>query len=47
MGVAGAFLLYHSGNLAASNSKIMAGRLLHASVLYLPVVLVIMVAAKK
>jgi protoheme IX farnesyltransferase len=47
MGVAGAFLLYHSGNLAASNSKIMASRLLHASVLYLPVVLVIMVAAKK
>jgi len=47
MGVAGAFLLYHSGNLAASNSKIMASRLLHASVLYLPVVLGIMVAAKK
>jgi protoheme IX farnesyltransferase len=47
MGVAGAFLLYHSGKLVASNSKIMASRLLHASVLYLPVVLVIMVAAKK
>jgi len=47
MGVAGAFLLYHSGKLAASNSKIMASRLLHASVLYLPVVLGIMVAAKK
>jgi protoheme IX farnesyltransferase len=47
MGVAGAFLLYHSGKLAASNSKIMASRLLHASVLYLPVVLVILVAAKK
>jgi len=47
MGVAGAFLLYHSGKLAITNSKIMAGRLLHASVLYLPVVLVIMVASKK
>jgi heme o synthase len=47
MGLAGAFLLYHSGKLAASNSKVMASRLLHASVLYLPVVLVIMVAAKK
>jgi len=47
MGVAGAFLLYHAGKLVFGNSKIMAGRLLHASVLYLPVVLVIMVAAKK
>jgi hypothetical protein len=35
------------GKLAASSSKVLAGRLLHASVLYLPVVLVIMVAAKK
>ena len=47
MGVAGAFLLYYVGKLAASNSKVLAGRLLHASVLYLPVVLAIMVAAKK
>ena len=47
MGLAGAFLLYHVGKLAASSSKVLAGRLLHASVLYLPVVLVIMVAAKK
>jgi protoheme IX farnesyltransferase len=46
MGIAGAFLLYHSGKLAITNSKIMAGRLLHASVLYLPVILVIMVASK-
>jgi heme o synthase len=46
MGLAGAFLLYHVGKLAASSSKVLAGRLLHASVLYLPVVLVIMVAAK-
>jgi len=48
MGVAGAFLLYHVGNLAASSSStVRASLLLHASVLYLPVVLVIMVAAKK
>jgi protoheme IX farnesyltransferase len=47
MGVAGAFLLYYVAKLAASNSKVLAGRLLHASVLYLPVVLVIMVVAKK
>ena len=47
MGAAGAFLLYHAGKLVFGNSKIMAGRLLHASVLYLPVVLVIMVVAKR
>src|SRR5580700_2299962 len=47
MGLAGAFLLYYVGKLAVSSSKVLAGRLLHASVLYLPVVLVIMVAAKK
>lgn len=47
MGVAGAFLLYHAGKLAASSSKVLASRLLHASVLYLPVVLAIMVASKK
>jgi heme O synthase-like polyprenyltransferase len=45
--LAGAFLLYYVGKLAASNSKVLASRLLHASVLYLPVVLGIMVAAKK
>jgi heme o synthase len=47
MCAAGAFLLYHVGKLAVSSSTIRASRLLHASVLYLPVVLVIMVAAKK
>jgi heme O synthase-like polyprenyltransferase len=47
MGLAGAFLLFYVGKLAVSSSKVLAGRLLHASVLYLPVVLVIMVAAKK
>jgi heme o synthase len=45
--VAGAFLLYHVGKLAASSSTVRASRLLHATVLYLPVVLVIMVASKK
>jgi protoheme IX farnesyltransferase len=45
--VAGAFLLYHVGKLAVSSSTVRASRLLHASVLYLPVVLVIMVASKK
>jgi protoheme IX farnesyltransferase len=47
MGVSGAFLLYYAVKLATSNSKVLASRLLHASVLYLPVVLVIMVIAKK
>jgi protoheme IX farnesyltransferase len=47
MCVAGAFLLYHVSRLAASSSTVTASRLLHASVLYLPVVLVIMVASKK
>jgi heme o synthase len=47
MCAAGAFLLYHAGKLAVSSSTIRASRLLHASVLYLPMVLVIMVASKK
>jgi protoheme IX farnesyltransferase len=47
MSLAGAFLLYHAGKLAMASSKIMASRLLHASVLYLPVVLVIMVISKQ
>src|ERR1700674_2851650 len=46
MCLAGAFLLYHVGKLAASSSKVLASRVLHASVLYLPVVLIIMVAWK-
>jgi len=45
--LAGAFLLYHSSKLAASASSVLARRLVHASVLYLPVVLVIMVALKR
>src|ERR1700676_1365158 len=47
MFLAGAFLLYHSSKLAASASAVLARRLVHASVLYLPVVLVIMVALKR
>jgi heme O synthase-like polyprenyltransferase len=46
MCLAGAFLLYHVGKLAASSSSVRASRVLHASVLYLPVVLGIMVAWK-
>jgi protoheme IX farnesyltransferase len=47
MSLAGAFMLYHVGKLAASSSKVLASRVLHASVLYLPVVLGIMVAWKR
>jgi heme o synthase len=47
MFLAGAFLLYHSSKLAASASAVLARRLVHASVFYLPVVLVIMVALKR
>jgi protoheme IX farnesyltransferase len=46
MCMAGTFLLYHVGKLTASGSKVLASRVLHASVLYLPVVLAIMVAWK-
>jgi protoheme IX farnesyltransferase len=45
--VAGAFLLYHSARLALFDSKVRARRLVHASVMYLPIVLVILVALKK
>jgi heme o synthase len=44
--LAGGFLLYHSLKLAQGGSKVMASRLLHASVIYLPVVLGIMIAWK-
>ncbi|MGA8490819.1 MAG: heme o synthase [Terriglobales bacterium] len=46
MSLAGVFLFYHVGKLTASGSKVLASRVLHASVLYLPVVLGIMVAWK-
>jgi protoheme IX farnesyltransferase len=43
MCLSGAFLFYHVGKLTASGTKVLASRVLHASVLYLPVVLGIMV----
>ncbi len=46
MVLAGGFLLYHAARLAASGSKVLAGRLLHASVVYLPVVLAILALSK-
>jgi protoheme IX farnesyltransferase len=46
MGMAGIFLLYHAANLTRSGSKILASRLVHASVIYLPVVLAIMMVGK-
>lgn len=46
MGLAGAFLLYHVMKLTMSASTMLAGRLLHASVLYLPIVLAVMIAYK-
>jgi protoheme IX farnesyltransferase len=44
--LAGAFLLYHVAQLAKSTSKVLASRVVHASVIYLPVVLLIMIAQK-
>jgi len=43
---AGAFLLYHVAKLTKSNSRILASRVVHASVIYLPVVLGMMMAWK-
>ena len=45
--LAGGFLLYHSLQLANSGSRALASRLLHASVIYLPVVLTIMALGKR
>src|SRR5579862_3950175 len=42
--LAGCFLLYHVTKLARSASKVLASRVVHASVIYLPVVLALMVA---
>jgi protoheme IX farnesyltransferase len=47
MGLAGVFLLYNVMKLTQSASTVLAGRLLHASVLYLPVVLAVMIAYKR
>jgi heme o synthase len=46
MTLAGAFLLHYVAKLARSTSKVVASRLVHASVIYLPVVLGIMIAWK-
>jgi len=46
MGLAGIFLLYHVMKLTRSASPVLASRLLHASVLYLPVVLGVMIVYK-
>jgi len=45
--LAGGFLAYYSWRLAASATRMAANRLLHASVMYLPVVLAILVAGKR
>jgi len=44
--LSGAFMLYHAIRLAQSASGAMAGRVLHASVIYLPVVLALIAASK-
>jgi protoheme IX farnesyltransferase len=46
MAFAGMFLFYHVIKLTKSASTVLASRLLHASVLYLPVVLGLMIAYK-
>ncbi|MFI5102326.1 MAG: UbiA family prenyltransferase [Terriglobales bacterium] len=45
--LAGSFLLYHVIKLVRSNSRALASRVLHASVIYLPIVLGIIVAQKR
>ncbi|MGA7442494.1 MAG: heme o synthase, partial [Candidatus Sulfotelmatobacter sp.] len=47
MGLAGGFMLYHVAMLVRSTSKVLAGRVVHASVIYLPVVLGLMIAWKR
>jgi len=47
VGLAGAFLLYHVLKLAKSATKMLAKGVVHASVLYLPVVLALMIACKR
>jgi len=46
MFLAGLFLLYHVTKLARSNSIVLASRVLHASVIYLPIVLGMIVSRK-
>jgi protoheme IX farnesyltransferase len=47
MVVAGGFLLYYVAKLMRSASMVLASRVVHASVIYLPVVLVAVVVAFK
>jgi protoheme IX farnesyltransferase len=47
MAVAGAFFLYYGVKLAQSSSRASASHLLHASVIYLPVVLAVMMVCKR
>ena len=44
---AGSFFLYHTARLAGSNSRVMPGKVVHASVLYLPTILAILAAWKR
>ena len=46
MGLAGVFMLYHVGKLVRSTSKVLASRVVHTSVIYLPLVLGMMIAWK-
>ena len=46
MGPEGLFMLYHVSKLVRSSSKALASRVVHASVIYLPVVLGLMIAWK-
>src|ERR1700683_2194065 len=47
MALAGAFLLYYVAKLTRSASVMLASKLVHASVIYLPVVLAVVVVAFK
>ncbi|HXZ40688.1 MAG TPA: heme o synthase [Terriglobales bacterium] len=47
MALAGAFMLYPVGKLMKSTSRVLASRVVHASVIYLPVVLGVMIAWKR
>ena len=47
MFTAGAFFMYHTAKLAKSSSRVLASRVVHASVIYLPVVLGTMMAWKR
>ncbi len=46
MFAAGTFFVYHTAKLARSDSRVLASRVVHASVIYLPVVLATMMAWK-